>query len=43
MRLADPVFIYLENGKMVEKVVGWPKEGNTAAIKAAWRRAQGSS
>jgi hypothetical protein len=33
-----PVFLYFKNGALVDEVVGWPREGNAAAVKAAWAK-----
>jgi hypothetical protein len=34
-----PVFLYFKDGKLVDRVIGWPKEGNAVAVKAAWAKA----
>jgi len=34
-----PLFLYFKNGALVDEVVGWPREGNMAALKAAWAKA----
>jgi hypothetical protein len=34
-----PTFLFFRDGKVVATVVGWPKEGNGAAIKEAWAKA----
>jgi len=34
-----PTFLFFRNGKLVATVIGWQREGNGAAIRAAWKLA----
>ncbi|KJV32491.1 hypothetical protein VI08_12180 [Luteibacter yeojuensis] len=42
-RWETPTFLFFKDGKVVDTVVGWPKEGNGPAIEKAWAHANGST
>lgn len=38
-----PTFLFFKDGRVVDRVIGWPKEGSAAAVEAGWAKANGKA